>query len=138
MSTKGVFGESATAKWRLKVEVCVTLTLQQNVTNKACSYDEYRSFAYGPDPLRCTRQFRERLMWSRRVWRYWSEFYSKVPLIKFVAMMNIDPLHMVRTPADAPGSSGRGWCGAGESGGTGVYFTVKYHYVIKFVAMMKI
>ena len=37
-------------------------------------------------------------MWSRRVWGHWSAFDSKVPLIKFVPMINIDRLHMVWTP----------------------------------------
>ena len=57
-------------------------------------------------------------------------------LIKVDPMMNIDRLHLVRTPADEPGCSGRGWCGAGESGGTGVYFSVKS--LIKSSMMMNI
>jgi len=40
--------------------------------------------------------------------------------------MNMDCLHLVRTPTDTPGSSGIGWCGAGKSGGTGGHFTAKY------------
>lgn len=98
LSPKGVFGETATVEWRLKKEVCVMLTLQQNVSNKACSYDEYGLFAPSPNPHRHTRQFRDRLVWSRKVWRYWRSLYSKVPIIRFDPMINMDRLHLVRTP----------------------------------------
>ena len=40
------------------------------------------------------------MAWNRRVWRHWSAFFIDVPLIKFVPVINIDRLHIARTPAD--------------------------------------